>query len=93
MVNLVKVEGTLAELRELFIEGAKGQARKEAKKAGAQVVKRSVRTTKRKLSAWQKYIGKKSNQVRIKSGKRKGMLDLAKMSRAYKRAQKAKGRR
>jgi hypothetical protein len=81
-------------LRELFVEGAKRQARKEAKKAGERVVVAGVKKTRKVVkSAWQKYIGKKSNQVRIKSGKRKGMLDLAKMSKAYKRQQKAKGRK
>ena len=91
---MVKVEGTLDELRELFVEGAKRQARKEAKKAGERVVVAGVKKARKVTkSAWQKYIGKKSNQVRIKSGKRKGMLDLAKMSRAYKRQQKAKGRK
>ena len=91
---LVKVEGTLDELRELFVEGAKREARKQAKKAGAEIVATGVKKARKVTkSAWQKYIGKKSNQVRIKSGKRKGMLDLAKMSRAYKRAQKTKGKR
>ena len=89
MVCLVKVEGTLAELRELFIEGAKGQAdRKEAKKVGAEVVKRGVRTTKRKLSDWQKYIKNKKNHIKFKSGPKKGRLDLAKMSKAFKRSRR-----
>jgi hypothetical protein len=86
--HLVKVEGTLQELRELFVEGAKRQARTEAKKAGAEVVKRGVRTTKRKLSAWQKYIKNKKNHIKFKSGPRKGRLDLAKMSRAFKRSKR-----
>lgn len=89
MVHLVKVEGTLAELRELFVEGAKSQARKEAKKAGGEVVKRAVATTKKRTkSAWQKYIGQKKNQIKFKSGPKKGRLDLAKMSRAYKRSRR-----
>ncbi|GAG93237.1 unnamed protein product [marine sediment metagenome] len=93
-IYLVKVEGTLDELRELFVEGAKREARKQAKKAGGEIVATGVKKTRKVVkSAWQKYIGKKSNQIRVKSGKRKGMLDLAKMSRAYKRAQKAKGKR
>ena len=94
VLYLVKVEGTLDELRELFVEGAKKEARKQAVKAGGDVVRSGVKKARKVTkSAWQKYIGKKSNQVTIKSGKRKGMLDLAKMSRAYKRAQKAKGKR
>ena len=89
MIPLVKVEGTLAELRELFAEGAKKEARKQAKKAGEEVVKRAVKsTTKRAKSAWQKYIAKKSNQIKFKRGPRKGQLDLKRMSAAYKRSRK-----
>lgn len=88
MVNLVKVEGTLAELRELFMEGAKQQARTEAKKAGAAVVKSGVTKTKRKLSDWNKYVKNKNNQIKFKSGKNKGKLDLAKMSRAFRRSRR-----
>lgn len=40
----------------------------------------------RKKSAWQKYMGQKKNQVKFKSGAKKGRLDLSKMSRAYKRS-------
>lgn len=88
MVRLVKVEGTLAELRELFIEGAKSEARKQAKKAGSEVVKSTVAKTKRKLSSWNKYVKNPKNHIKFKSGKNKGKLDLAKMSRAHKRSTK-----
>ena len=87
---MVKVEGTLAELRELFLEGAKQQAATEAKKAGVAVVKSGVKTTKRKLSDWQKYLKNKSNHIKFKSGPKKGRLDLAKMSRAFKRSRRVK---
>lgn len=94
VIYLVKVEGTLDELRELFVEGAKREARKQATKAGADVVRSTAKKTRKVVkSAWQRYIGQKKNQIRVKSGKRKGMLDLAKMSRAYKRQQKAKGKK
>lgn len=36
---------------------------------------------KRKLSAWNKYVKKKSNQIRFKSGPKKGKLDLKKMAK------------
>ena len=85
---MVKVEGTLAELRELFLDGAITQASVEAKKAGAAVVKSSVTKTKRKLSDWNKYVKNKKNQIKFKSGKNKGKLDLAKMSRAFKRSRR-----
>lgn len=82
---MVKVEGTLEELRELFVEGAKKEAKKVARKAGAEVVKSGV---KRAKSAWQKYMANKKKQIKFKSGARKGRLDLAKMAKAFKREQK-----
>ena len=89
VIYLVKVEGTLAELRELFVEGAKKEARKQAKQAGEKVVRAGVKkATKRTKSAWQKYISKKSNQIKFKRGPRKGQLDLKRMSAAYKRSKK-----
>ena len=83
--HLVKVEGTLEELRELFVEGAKKEARKVARKAGAEVVKSGVKRTK---SAWQRYMANKKKQIKFKSGKRKGRLDLKRMGAAFRREQK-----
>ena len=89
MIYLVKVEGTLEELRELFLEGAKKEAKRQAKEAGKRVVRSGVKeATKRTKSAWQKYISKKSNQIKFKRGPRKGQLDLKRMSAAYKRSKK-----
>ena len=85
MIPLVKVEGTLEELRELFLEGAKKEARKVARKAGEEVVKSGV---KRAKSAWQKYMANKKKQIKFKSGKRKGRLDLKKMGAAFRREQR-----
>ena len=82
---MVKVEGTLKELRELFVEGAKKEARKVAKKAGAEVVKSGVKRTK---SAWQRYMANKKKQIKFKSGKRKGRLDLKRMGAAFRREQR-----
>lgn len=82
---MVKVEGTLDELRELFVEGAKKEARRVAKKAGADVVKAGVKRTK---SAWQRYMANKKKQIKFKSGKRKGRLDLKRMGAAFRREQK-----
>ena len=86
---MVKVEGTLEELRALFVEGAKKEAKKIAKKAGAEVVKSSA---KRAKSAWQKYMANKKKQIKFKTGKRKGRLDLKKMGAAFRREQR-KGKR
>jgi hypothetical protein len=83
--HLVKVEGTLEELRELFVEGAKKEARKQAKKAGSDVVKSVTARTK---SAWQRYMANKKKQIKFKSGKRKGRLDLKRMGVAFRREQR-----
>jgi TRAP-type C4-dicarboxylate transport system substrate-binding protein len=86
---MVKVEGTLDELRELFVEGAKKEARKQAKEAGVKVVRSAAKKTRKVAkSAWQKFIGQKKNQIKFKSGKRKGQLDLKRMGVAYRRMQK-----
>lgn len=54
MVNLaLKVEGTLEELRDLFLGAAIKEAKDTAKNAGKKVVKKAVKKT---LTAWQKFL-------------------------------------
>ena len=43
---------------------------------------------KRKLNSWQRYIKNKKNQIKFKSGKNKGKLNLKAMSRAFKKGRK-----
>lgn len=43
---------------------------------------------KRKRSKWNIYTSKKKNQIRFKSGKNKGLLNLKAMGRAYRKTQK-----
>jgi len=54
--------------------------------AGAVVMAEDIAATKpkRKLSKWQRYIKVKKNQIKFKNGK----LDLKKMGRAYRKANK-----
>ena len=85
MVNLVKVEGTLAELREMFGRLERGA---EVVVKEATTVKKAASKTKRKLSAWQRYIKNSKNHIKFKSGPKKGRLDLAKMARAFRRTRK-----
>ena len=49
----LKVEGTLDELRSLFLGAAEKELKDTAKRAGKKVVKKVV---KRALSAWQKFL-------------------------------------
>ena len=53
MVFLVKIEGTLAELRDLFLKGAERELKKEATKQGEKIVKR---TKKRVKTAWDRFL-------------------------------------
>jgi hypothetical protein len=48
---------------------------------------------KRKPSKWNKYCGKKSNQIRFKSGKKKGLLNLKAMGVQYRKMNKKGGRK
>jgi hypothetical protein len=66
---LVKIEGTLEEIRAMFVEGAKTQAKTEAKRAGKAVVKKVVKKAKRAPSAYNKYMKKKLAQLRKKHPK------------------------
>ena len=42
----------------------------------------------RKKSKWQRYMGQKKNQIKFKSGKKKGQLNLKAMGKAYRRGNK-----
>ncbi len=55
------------------------------KDVAPKLVKKTVKRTK---SAWQKFMAKKANQTKFKSGPNKGKLDLKRMSKAYKRGRK-----
>ena len=82
---MVKIEGTLDELRELL-----GSAERSVRavRDTTQKAKKVATKTRRKLSDWQRYLKNRSNHIKFKSGPKKGRLDLAKMSRAFKRQQK-----
>lgn len=43
---------------------------------------------KRKKSAWQRYMGQKKNQIKFKSGSKKGQLNLKAMGKAYRKGRK-----
>ncbi len=45
---------------------------------------------KRKPSAWNKYCARSSNQIKFKSGKKKGLLNLKAMGVQYRKANKKK---
>ena len=84
---MVKVEGTLEEMYELF-----GDARQMVKSAKKSVrsAKKVATKVKRPLNAWQKYVKANSNKFKYKSGAKKGQINLKAMSRAFKKTRKGK---
>ena len=81
----LKVEGTLAELRELFLEGAKTEAKRTAKSAGKKAVK--VATTRTK-TAWDRFL--KSFKFRSRRKSEKPSAYLSARSKAAGRAYRKK---
>ena len=84
---MVKVEGTLDEMYELF-----GEARRAVKSTKRAVTdtKNVARKVKSPLTAWQKYVKANSNKCKYKSGSKKGQINLKAMSRAFKKTRKGK---
>lgn len=86
---MVKVEGTLDEMYELF-----GEARRAVKSTKRAVTdtKKVARKVKRPLNAWQKYVKANSKKFKYKSGSKKGQVNLKAMSRAFKKTRGGKKR-
>ena len=82
---MVKIEGTLNELRALL-----GRAERATTDVVETVVevKETAKKTRRKLSEWQRYIKNRTNHIKFKRGPKKGRLDLAAMSKAFKKGGK-----
>jgi len=79
---MVKIEGSLEEMYELF-----GSAQKTVRSAQRTVAKAKP-VVKRAKSAWQKYIGQSKNQIKFKSGTKKGLLNMKAMAKKFKRGRK-----
>ena len=84
---MVKVEGTLDEMYELF-----GEARKAVRstKRAVASTRKVARKVKRPLNAWQKYVKANSKKFKYKSGTKKGQVNLKAMSRAFKKTKGGK---
>lgn len=83
--TLVKIEGTLNELRALLGDAERATA---SVVETVKEVKTTAKKTRRKLSQWQRYIKNRTNHIKFKRGPKKGRLDLAAMSKAFKRSKK-----
>ena len=82
---MVKVEGTLDEMYELF--GDARQAVKSTKRA-IKATKKVASKIKRPLNAWQKYVKANSKNHKIKRGEKKGQVNFKSLSKEFKRRNK-----
>jgi len=88
VVLLVKVEGTLEELKALFVESAKQEARSTAKKAGKAAVKKAVKTVKRAPSAYNKYMKKELARLKKAHPRMTHQARFKKAAKSWKRSKK-----
>ena len=84
---MVKVEGTLDEMYELF-----GEARKAVRstKRSVRSAKKVASKVKRPLNSWQKYVKANSKNHIIKRGDKKGQVNFKSLSKAFKKTRKGK---
>ena len=87
----MKVEGTLEELKALFVESAKKEARTTAKKAGKATVKKAVKTVKRAPSAYNKYMKKELAKLKKAHPRMTHQARFKKAAKSWKSAKKKKG--
>lgn len=84
---MVKVEGTLEEMYELF--GDARQMVKDTKRA-VRSTKKVASKVKRPLNSWQKFVKAKSSNYKYKTGSKKGQINLKAMSRDFKKTRRNK---
>ena len=85
---MVKVEGTLEELKALFVESAKQEARSTAKRAGKKAVKKAVKTVKRAPSAYNKYMKKELARLKKVHPRMTHQARFKKAAKSWKRSKK-----
>ena len=90
---MVKVEGTLEELKALFVESAKQEARLQTRKAGKAVVKKAVKTAKRAPSAYNKHMKKELARLKKKHPKTPHATLFKRAAKSWKGSKKKGGKK
>lgn len=90
---MVKIEGTLEEIRAIFVEEAKTEAKRQAKKAGKAVVKKAVKKAKRAPSAYNKYMKKELARLKKAHPRMSHQARFKKAAKAWKGKKKKGGRK
>ena len=87
---MVKIEGTLEEIRAIFVEEAKTEAKRQAKKAGKAVVKKTVAKAKRAPSAYNRYMKKQLGILKKKHPKTSHTVLFKRAAKSWKRSPERK---
>ena len=93
MVLLVKIEGTLEEIRAIFVEEAKTEAKRQAKKAGKAVVQKAVKKAKRAPSAYNRYMKKELARLKKAHPRMSHQARFKKAAKSWKSSKNKKGGR
>jgi len=93
VVLLVKVEGTLEELKALFVESAKKEAKATAKRAGKAAVKKTVKAATRAPSAYNKYMKKELARLKKAHPRMTHQARFKKAAKSWKGSKKKGGRK
>lgn len=89
---MVKVEGTLEELKAIFREAAVKEARATSKRAGKAAVKKTVKAVKRAPSAYNKFMKKELNRLKKAHPRMTHQARFKKAAKSWKGSKK-KGRK
>jgi hypothetical protein len=91
VVALVKIEGTLEEIRAIFVEEAKTEAKRQAKKAGKAVVQKAVKKAKRAPSAYNRYMKKELARLKRAHPRMTHQARFKKAAKSWKSSKRKKG--
>lgn len=89
----MKVEGTLEELKALFLESAKEEAKKTAKRAGKKTVQKAVKKVKRAPSAYNRYMKKELARLKKAHPRMSHQARFKKAAKSWKGKKKKGGRK
>jgi len=93
VLTLVKVEGTLDELKALFVDAAKKEAKSTARRAGKAAVKKSVKAVKRAPSAYNKHMKKELARLKKKHPKTPHNTLFKRAAKSWKGSKKKGGKK
>ena len=88
---MVKIEGTLEEIRAIFVEEAKTEAKRQAKKAGKAVVKKAVSKAKRAPSAYNRHMKKELKRLKKAHPRMTHKARFKKAAKSWKGSKTKKG--